>query len=292
MVNTRVRVALLVFLVALESVSLQAQDQTDLELLKCVQSVEEVERELKAAHPHMKDLCREVRQETSCFDPLRDPVAQQLIESSISGEKRASPLDLETEKKRVACALKRGWERSGLDPRMILFRMAGESGGNVDAINSQSKAYGLFQFLGAFPKQKMHKTRIRECQKKKPTLSKTAIQTAFYVDEYVRVFQKLAPYGCKKGKTWASYSAEERLAYLGLGSCSSSSLKHTRAHCRDSARYRQTGCPILSSLEGMNYTGQPVPSVPLCKQFEELDCPTPLEDQELDKSSVYWCDRL
>ncbi len=193
---------------------------------------------------------------------------------------------------RFACILKRAYERDQVDPRMVLFRFLGESGGNAKAVNPSSKAYGAFQFLGGFQHRKIHRSRVQTCEALHPTVNPALIQTAFYVDEYLREFREKAKYGCKKGQPWTSYSNLEKLSYLGLGTCGESALEHTKRHCKDSALYRNASCEILGTMNDLNFTSNRIEPQNLCDDFTKLDCPGVASDQDLSQDPNLWCEQV
>ncbi len=222
-----------------------------------------------------------------CYDPLSDPRISPFLSSLDKPEKFAG-----LQKKLFGCSLKQASTRYGIDPRLIYFRLIGESRGNPGVFNSSSKAYGIYQFLGAFAGRRSHHTRIEACQKKNPEISQTLVQTTYYVEEYMRTFKDLAKYGCKKGHKWNDYNTLEKISYLGIGKCAKENLKHTVDLCRKSENYKKISCDFANEVPDIKFDHPETPKIRLCDSFKQLNCDEDPSEEELKDDPALWCSNL
>jgi hypothetical protein len=159
-------------------------------------------------------------QAAHCFDPRKDPVIKLVLKPNPAYHETSR--DIEHIHQLI-------WSyHEEIDPRLIYYRLVGESHGNPNAVNPSSGAYGLYQFLGSpYKSTKTHRQIIEAMVAERPDESPRLIQTEYYVDSYLRNFIMAADAnsGCNRSKTFSQYTEAEKVAYLGWGSCSQSTLQ-------------------------------------------------------------------
>jgi len=151
--------------------------------------------------------------------------------------------------------------RFEIDPRLVYYRMIGESNLNPFAVNKSSGAYGLFQFLGKPRGSKKTYREILEAEyAANPHASPRLIQVRYYLEHYLATAIEAADegYGCVPSKNFAEYSDIEKSAYLGWGSCGKLALQKELNLCKNVSSYRDGSCAFAGSL----VRGEP--SKPVC----------------------------
>ncbi|AGH95646.1 hypothetical protein [Pseudobdellovibrio exovorus] len=141
--------------------------------------------------------------------------------------------------------------RHQLDPRLVYYRIIGESGGDPFSINPSSGAYGLFQFLGKpYGSSRTHRQILESLYRQYPNKSPRLIQVEYYLKDYLKIFVTAADsgYGCNRNKSYSEYSHLERVAYLGWGSCTEATLQKELNLCNTVDSYQNGACEIASAL--------------------------------------------
>ncbi len=150
--------------------------------------------------------------------------------------------------------------RKDLDPRLVYYRILGESHGNPNAVNRSSGAYGLFQLLGKpYGSSRTYRQILHGLQAAQPDVSPRLIQVRYYLNNYLSAFARAANagYGCNH-KKFRQMSNLERAAYLGWGGCKVSQLKKELSLCHHNASYMQMGaCKVAGAALRGN-------AVPIC----------------------------
>lgn len=141
--------------------------------------------------------------------------------------------------------------REQLDPRLVYYRIIGESGGDPFSVNPSSGAYGLFQFLGKpYGSNRTHRQIIESLYRQHPDKSPRLVQIEYYLKNYLKNFITAADsgYGCNRNKTYSEYTHLERVAYLGWGSCSNATLQKELNLCTAVQSYRDGACEVAGEL--------------------------------------------
>lgn len=138
---------------------------------------------------------------------------------------------------RIQPLLRNAHERYGLDPRLVYYRIIGESRGNPHATNPSSGAYGLFQFNGARDKTAA-KTLCNgvsddDCRYR---------QINYYLTEYVgRTAQWLSNGGKANCPAWGRMTNFQKVAILGWGgSCTTAETAERNHQRHPPASYRMS----------------------------------------------------
>lgn len=150
--------------------------------------------------------------------------------------------------------------RNDIDPRLVYYRLLGESRGNPYAVNPSSGAYGMFQLLGKpFGSRQTYRQILEDLYRKSPRSSPRMIQIEYYLNHYVANFKRAADqgYGCIR-KKFDEYSDLEKVSYLGWGGCKAANLANELNLCKRNASYRTGGCSFTTPL----FSGH---AIPLCQ---------------------------
>ncbi len=177
----------------------------------------------------------------TCFDPYKEPKITDFLNAAKMGESQSTIDEIH----RLI------WEhRSELDPRLVYYRMMGESGGNPAAVHS-SGGYGMFQFTGKPYNSRLTYRQILEAQyRENPQMSRRLIQVRYYLKEYLQRFSSSADlgWGCKRNRMFSNYTHLEKAAYLGWGSCDIRTLEKEKRLCRINESYMPVACSFATPL--------------------------------------------
>lgn len=151
--------------------------------------------------------------------------------------------------------------RHQIDPRLVYYRLFGESQADPFQINPNSGAYGLFQFLGKpYGSSRTHRQIIESLMVANPDKSPRLVQVEYYMNVYLQNFITAADqgYGCNKNKKFSAYTDMEKVTYLGWGACGTSAQTKELALCQENQSYRLGPCSFASEIVQGNS------SLPLC----------------------------
>lgn len=180
---------------------------------------------------------------SSCFNPRNDPVIKRYLAPDPEFNETANTIE---QMHQLIWSF-----RPLIDPRLVYYRMIGESGADPFAINPSSKAYGMFQFLGSpYRDPKSHRQHIEDMYRDRPNESPRLLQLEYYLKNYVMAYIAAANMGvgCNRNKKFIEYTNLEKVSYLGWGSCTQSVMQNKElAHCQDSEDYNGA-CAFTSDL--------------------------------------------
>lgn len=190
---------------------------------------------------------------SGCFDPRDVPAIQQALAPNARYKETVQSVE------QIHQLI---WSyRHQIDPRLVYYRILGESGGNPFAENPSSGAYGLVQFLGRpYRSPRTHRQLIEAQYRARPNTSVRLIQIEYYLTQYLQLAARAADggYGCNRSKDFDEYTNMEKVTYLGWGSCNSNAVSSERGLCRNVHTYRTVACPLFAGVvEGRDRT-------PLC----------------------------
>lgn len=172
-----------------------------------------------------------------CFDPSKVPQINEVL---------APRADYHETPQTIAQIHDLIWaHREELDPRLVYFRIIGESGGDAKAPGI-GHAYGLFQFTDKAKRDVKRLLEKPENRHVSPRLIEVRYYLETYLQDYIEAADKGA--GCRPGVKWAQMSNEEKLATLGLGKCGQHELSKDRGFCAkgSSSLYATDACPALA----------------------------------------------
>lgn len=225
----------------------------------------------------------EMKDPPGCFNPLTDPVLNSflvpnkiVIGDGANGERKYSgalpfhetPQTIEEIHRVIFDAYDKN-PSLAIDPRLVYYRMLGESSANPYAIyaspynlnpwgGSSGRAYGLYQFLGSscrHPKVS-HRDLILQRMQKNPNESPRLLQTRYYLSEYVQCFAEKAR-GCAglAANSFGAYPPFYQTAYLGWGNCSQGAVLKEIRTCGPggNANYRRGACKMIAGLVSMDH---------------------------------------
>jgi len=193
-----------------------------------------------------------------CFNPKTDPtIAKHLKAGTFKSKSGKNFTDTADSIEQIHDLI---WaHRHEIDPRLVYYRILGETTFQDPLITGMNSAYGIFQF-----QNKGDKAKVKRLIANNPHKSARLIEVDYYMNTYLKNFINMSNHlwyskgsKCKNYGKFSQMSNIVKLSYLGLGSCTSGkkgAITREQNRCQspkgeNHVNYEKNGsCALLNSI--------------------------------------------